>query len=145
MASLNKVTLIGHLGKDVEMRYTPSGDAVANMTVATSESWKDKNTGEKKEQTEWHRVAFFGKIAEVCGQYLNKGSQVYIEGSLHTRKWTDKEGQDRYTTEIKGSSMLMLGSRTAGERPAEPAPRREQAPAQKPASSFEDLESDLPF
>jgi single-strand DNA-binding protein len=151
MASLNKVTLIGHLGKDVEMRYTPSGDAVANMTVATSESWKDKSTGEKKEQTEWHRVAFFGKIAEVCGQYLNKGSQVYIEGSLHTRKWVDKEGQDRYTTEIRGSNMLMLGSRSAGDRPAdrhaEPAQRHEPAPAKnRPVPSFDDLGDDgIPF
>jgi len=145
MASLNKVTLIGNLGKDVEMRYTASGDAVANLSVATTESWKDKNTGEKKDQTDWHRVAFFGKIAEICGQYLSKGSQVYIEGSIHTRKWKDSDGQDRYTTEIRGSNMVMLGARTVGDRPADPPKRREPEPQQKPASSFDELESDLPF
>ena len=108
---INKVILVGNLGKDPEMRATQSGAAIANITVATSESWKDKQTGEKKEQTEWHRVVFFNRLAEVVGQYLKKGSQVYIEGRLQTRKWQDKEGQDRYTTEIVASEMQMLGGR----------------------------------
>jgi single-strand DNA-binding protein len=122
MSSINKVILIGHLGKDPETRYTQSGDAVANVTVATSESWKDKSTGEKKEQTEWHRVSFFGKLAEIVGEYLKKGSAVYIEGSLHTRKWTDKDGQDRYTTEIRADKMVMLGSKQ--ERQEKPQQRQ---------------------
>ena len=146
MASLNKATLIGNLGKDPEVRYTPSGEAVANLTIATSESWKDKQTGEKKEQVEWHRVSFFGKLAEVCGQYLKKGSSVYVEGSIHTRKWTDKDGQDRYTTEIRGEKMVMLGAKTVGDRPAE-APRRERAPAstQDPFADDPLGGDDLPF
>jgi single-strand DNA-binding protein len=124
MASVNKVILIGNLGKDPETRYMPSGDAICNISVATTDTWKDKASGEKKEQTEWHRVAFFGKLAEIAGQYLKKGSQVYIEGSLRTRKWQDKEGQDRYTTEIRADQMKMLGSRQGmGEAPPrEPAP-----------------------
>jgi len=122
MSSINKVILIGHLGKDPETRYMQSGDAVANITVATSESWKDKSTGEKKEQTEWHRVNFFGKLAEIVNQYLVKGSSVYIEGSLHTRKWTDKDGQDRYTTEIRADKMVMLGSKQ--ERQEKPQQRQ---------------------
>ena len=108
MASVNKVILIGHLGAAPEMRYLPSGDAVANLRIATSETWKDRD-GNKQEATEWHKVAFFGKIAEVCGQYLKKGSQVYIEGSLRTRKWQDEAGNDRYSTEIRGDVMRMLG------------------------------------
>lgn len=111
MASVNKVILVGNLGKNPEMRYMPNGDAVANITLATSETWKDKQTGEKKESTEWVRVVFFRKLAEIVGQYLKKGSQVYVEGSLKTRKWQDKEGQDRYTTEIVADTMQMLGSR----------------------------------
>ena len=111
MASVNKVIIIGNLGRDPETRYMPSGDAVTNVTVATTETWKDKVTGEKKEQTEWHRVAFFGRTAEVAGQYLKKGSQVYIEGSLRTRKYTDKDGVEKYATEIRADSMKMLGSR----------------------------------
>ncbi|MBC8007765.1 MAG: single-stranded DNA-binding protein [Prolixibacteraceae bacterium] len=155
MASINKVILIGNLGRDPEVRYMPSGDAVANITIATTETWKDK-AGEKQEQTEWHRVAMFGKTAEIAGEYLKKGSQVYIEGKLQTRKWTDKEGQERYTTEIRADRMQMLGSRSGGsERMAPPeddAPPRSAAaaPAKKAAgtgkaSGFDDLEDDIPF
>ncbi len=155
MASVNKVILIGNLGRDPEVRYMPSGDAVANISIATTETWKDKN-GEKQEKTEWHRVAMFGKTAEIAGEYLKKGSQVYIEGRLETRKWTDKEGQERSTTEIRADRMQMLGSRSGGsERMAAPeddTPRAATAPA--PAkkssgaakgSSLEDLEDDIPF
>ena len=113
MASINKVILVGNLGADPEMRTMPNGDAVANIRLATTESWKDKATGEKKELTEWHRVIFYRKLAEVVGQYLKKGAAIYIEGRIRTRKWQDKEGQERYTTEIEASEMQMLGSRTA--------------------------------
>ncbi|MCP4637072.1 MAG: single-stranded DNA-binding protein [Methyloversatilis sp.] len=111
MASVNKVIIVGNLGRDPETRYAPNGDAICNITVATTDSWKDKQTGERKEQTEWHRVSFYGRLAEIAGQYLRKGSPVYVEGSLRTRKWQDKEGQDRYTTEIRAEQMQMLGSR----------------------------------
>ncbi len=111
MASVNKVIILGNLGKDPEIRYLPSGEAVANITVATTDKYKDKATGEPREITEWHRISFFGRLAEVVGQYLKKGSQVYVEGSIRTRKWTDKEGQERYSTEIKADTMQMLGSR----------------------------------
>jgi single-strand DNA-binding protein len=156
MASINKVILIGNLGRDPEVRYMPSGDAVANITIATTETWKDK-AGEKQEQTEWHRVAMFGKTAEIAGEYLKKGSQVYIEGKLQTRKWTDKEGQERYTTEIRADRMQMLGSRSGGsERMAPPEddappPRSSaSAPAKKATGTgkggnFDDLEDDIPF
>src|SRR3954467_4241453 len=156
MASVNKVILIGNLGRDPEVRYMPSGDAVANITIATTETWKDKG-GEKQEQTEWHRVAMFGKTAEIAGEYLKKGSQVYIEGKLQTRKWTDKEGQERFTREIRAERMQMLGSRSGGsERMAPPddeAPARSTAgTAKKTAaaapqgkSGFDDLEDDIPF
>lgn len=111
MASVNKVILVGNLGKDPETKYLPSGDAVTNFSIATTESWKDKATGEKKEATEWHRISTFGKLAEICGEYLKKGSAVYIEGSIKTRKWQDKEGNDRYSTEIKADRMQMLGGK----------------------------------
>lgn len=111
MASVNKVILIGNLGKDPEVRYMPSGRAVANVTLATNESWKDKNTGEKQERTEWHNVVFYSPLAEIAGQYLRKGSPVFVEGRLQTKKWQDKNGQDRYTTEIIASDMKMLGGR----------------------------------
>ena len=111
MASVNKVILIGNLGKDPETRFAPSGDAICNITLATTETWRDKASGEKREATEWHRVVFFGKLAEIAGQYLKKGSPVYVEGSLRTRKWQDKDGQDRYTTEIRADEMKMLGGR----------------------------------
>ena len=119
---VNKVILVGNLGQDPEVRYMPSGGAVANFTLATSESWRDKQTGEMKEQTEWHRVVLFGKLAEVAGEYLRKGSQVYIEGQLRTRKWTDQSGQDKYTTEVVvnvGGTMQMLGGRQGGGAPAQ--------------------------
>jgi single-strand DNA-binding protein len=153
MASVNKVILIGNLGKDPEVRYLPSGDAVANISIATTETWKDKG-GEKQEKTEWHRVAMFSKLAEIAGEYLKKGSQVYIEGRLETRKWTDKEGHERYSTEIRADRMQMLGSRSGGSDrmapPEDDAPRASAAPAKKPATAgkggnFEDLEDDIPF
>lgn len=114
MASVNKVILIGNVGKDPEVRYAPSGDAIANITLATTDQWRDRSSGEKREATEWHRVTFFGKLAEIVGQYVKKGSSLYVEGSLRTRKWQDKDGQDRYTTEIRADEMKMLGSRNGG-------------------------------
>ena len=114
MASVNKVIIVGNLGRDPETRYMPSGDAMTNIAVATTDKWKDKTSGEQKEATEWHRIAFFGKLAEIAGQYLKKGSQVYIEGKLRTRKWTDKEGVEKYTTEIIADTMQMLGGQTVG-------------------------------
>ena len=152
MASVNKAIIIGNLGRDPEVRYTASGEALCNITVATSETWKDKATGEKKEATEWHRISFFGKLAEIAGQYLKKGSQVYVEGSIRTRKWTDKEGQERYTTEIVANEMKMLGSREG----MSDAPPRESgggaaggsrpAAAPQPAGgNFNDFEDDSPF
>lgn len=155
MASVNKVILIGNLGRDPETRYMPDGGAVTNVSIATTETWKDKN-GEKQEKTEWHRVAFFGKLAEIAGEYLKKGSQVYVEGRLQTRKWQDKDGQDKYTTEIVADRMQMLGSRQGmggGDREREPGGEREggaRAPS-KPAgakpsgSKFDDFEDDIPF
>jgi len=146
---VNKVILVGNLGKDPETRYMPSGGAVTNITVATSETWKDKNTGEPKEQTEWHRVSFFNRLAEVAGEYLKKGSKVYIEGSLQTRKWQDKNGQDRYTTEIKASTMQMLDSRGGGSAEFAPAAPKgtsdnfSSAPAQPAAT--DDFDDDIPF
>ena len=152
MASVNKVILIGNLGKDPETRYLPSGDAVTNISVATTDTWKDKS-GEKQEHTEWHRVAFFGKTAEIAGEYLKKGSQVYVEGSLRTRKWQDKEGHDRYSTEIRADVMQMLGSRAgAGEPRGAPAGGGASEPAfepksgaKKPAGKFDDMADDIPF
>ena len=152
MASVNKVIIVGNLGRDPETRYLPSGEAVTNISVATTDAWKDKATGEKKEATEWHRVAFFGRLAEIAGEYLKKGSQVYVEGQLRTRKWQDKEGKDRYTTEIRADTMQMLGSRSgAGEPRGEPrgeagAPKADAKPAaKKPAGKFDDMEDDIPF
>lgn len=156
MASVNKVILIGNLGRDPEVRYAPSGDAIANVTLATTETWKDKN-GEKQEKTEWHRVSFFGKTAEVVGQYLKKGSQVYVEGRIQTRKWTDKEGQERYTTEIVADKMQMLGGRSGSASMDSSDSGENRRPAARPASSsnnsqpqsggpsFDDLEDDIPF
>ncbi|HYP68802.1 MAG TPA: single-stranded DNA-binding protein [Thiobacillaceae bacterium] len=150
MASLNKVMLIGNLGADPEMRYMPSGDAIANLRIATSEKFKDKN-GDKQERTEWHRVALFGKLGEIAGQYLKKGSSVYIEGRIQTRKWQDKEGQDRYTTEIVASDMRMLGGRSgmaemdSSEGSRSSGAARSPAPATSGASGFDDFEDDIPF
>ena len=158
MASVNKVIIIGNLGKDPEMRYMPSGDAIANLRIATTDKYKDRN-GEMQEATEWHSVAFFGKTAEICGQYLKKGSQVYVEGSLRTRKWQDKDGNDRYTTEIRGDRMQMLGGRGGGgggmaDYDAAPPDSGESPPRSKPAGGsgggssgggFADMDDDIPF
>ena len=154
MASVNKVILVGNLGADPETRYTASGDAVCNIRLATTESWRDKNSGEKREITEWHRVVFYRKLAEIAGQYLKKGSQVYLEGRIKTRKWQDKDGQDRYTTEIVADEMKMLGSRQGAGDAGGDYPRERQAPppgvARKPAtgsanSGDGDFEDDIPF
>lgn len=142
MASVNKVILVGHLGKDPETRYMPNGDQVTNITVATSEQWTDKATNEKKEATEWHRVVFFRRLAEIAGQYLKKGSQVYIEGKLKTRKWQGQDGQDRYTTEIHADEMKMLGKREGGGGGPPPIGAAEK-PAGAPASGPES--DDIPF
>src|SRR5512137_1604652 len=131
MASVNKAIIVGNLGKDPEVRYTASGEAICNITVATSDTWKDKASGEKKEATEWHRISFYGKLAEIAGEYLKKGSQVYIEGQLRTRKYQDKEtGKDRYSTEIRADRMQMLGSRAGAGMPREDdGASRDEAPA----------------
>lgn len=121
MASVNKVIVVGNLGRDPEMRTFPSGDQVANVTVATTDRWKDKQSGEMREATEWHRIVFNGRLAEIAGQYLRKGSQVYVEGSLRTRKWTDKDGIEKYTTEIRADQMQMLGSRQGQGGPSGPS------------------------
>lgn len=152
---INKVILIGHLGQDPEVRYLPNGNAVATVTLATSETWKDKQTGQQKERTEWHRVVFFGKLAEIVGQYLRKGSQIYIEGRLQTRKWQDQSGQDRYTTEVvvdMGGTMQMLGGKPQGAGQQAPAQtgqqqggqQRQPTPPQynEPPADFDD---DIPF
>ena len=156
MASVNKVILIGNLGRDPETRYMPDGGAITNVSVATTDVWKDKN-GEKQEKTEWHRVAFFGKLAEIAGEYLKKGSQVYVEGRLQTRKWQDKDGNDKYTTEIVADRMQMLGSRQGmgGAAAERDSAEREPAggarpPTAKPAAKaaggkFDDFEDDIPF
>lgn len=160
MVSVNKVIIVGNLGRDPETRYMPNGEAVTNITVATTESWKDKNSGEKKEVTEWNRIVFYRKLAEIAGQYLKKGSSVYIEGRLQTRKWQDKDGSDRYTTEIIADTMQMLGGRVSdSDEEQEPRsqqhtqqqakPKSAQQPAQRtvdrPAPSFSDMDDDIPF
>jgi single-strand DNA-binding protein len=154
MASVNKVIIVGNLGRDPETRYNPEGGAITNISVATTDTWKDKASGEKQERTEWHRVAFFNRLAEIAGEYLKKGSQVYIEGSLRTRKWTDKEGKERTTTEIVADRMQMLGSRQGsgdagarerGGEAKEPAAAEEGKPAKKPAGKFDDMDDDIPF
>jgi single-strand DNA-binding protein len=161
MASVNKVILIGNLGRDPETRYMPDGGAITNISVATTDVWKDKN-GEKQEKTEWHRVAFFGKLAEIAGEYLKKGSQVYVEGRLQTRKWQDKEGVDKYTTEVVADRMQMLGSRQGMGGGAGAGPERSGGeeregsgggggaraaakPAAKAGGKFDDFEDDIPF
>ena len=151
MASVNKVILVGNLGRDPETKYMPDGAAITNVSVATSFQWTDKASGEKKEETEWHRIVFRGRLAEIAGEYLKKGSQVYVEGRLRTRKWQDKEGQDRYTTEVVADSMQMLGSRAgSGEPRPEPTGQKAAEPkaaavAKKPAGKFDDMEDDIPF
>jgi len=162
MASVNKVILIGNLGRDPEVRYAPSGSAIANITLATTRSWKDKNSGEKVDETEWHRVVFYDRLAEIAGEYLKKGKQVYIEGRLKTRKWTDKDGVEKYTTEVIANEMTMLGSREgmggggeegggysrgAAARPSAPAAAAgaEAKPAAKSSTGFDDMDDDIPF
>jgi single-strand DNA-binding protein len=169
MASVNKVIIVGNLGRDPEMRTFPSGDRVANVTIATTDRWKDKQTGEMKEATEWHRVVFNGRLAEIAGEYLRKGSQVYVEGSLRTRKWTDQQGVEKFTTEIRADQMQMLGARqgmggaggggggggddggydSAPRRSAPPArapaPAAQRPAAGKPSSGFDDMDDDIPF
>ena len=155
MASVNKVIIVGNLGRDPEVRYTPEGASITNVTIATTDTWKDKATGEKKEATEWHRVVFFGKLAEIAGQYLKKGRQVYVEGALRTRKWQDKEGQERYTTEIVANEMKMLGSRegmsdappreSGGNSSAAAGGNRPAAAPQPAGGNFNDFEDDIPF
>lgn len=170
---INKVILVGNLGNDPETRYMPSGGAVTNISVATSESWKDKQTGQPQERTEWHRVVFFNRLAEIAGEYLKKGSKVYVEGSLRTRKWQGQDGQDRYTTEIVGAEMQMLDSRGGGQgapypdsggydqsappmaarqgaaapggAPSAGAPPAGAPPAGAPAGNFDDFDDDIPF
>jgi len=153
---VNKVILVGNLGNDPETRYLPSGGAVTNVTIATSESWKDKQSGQAQERTEWHRVVFFNRLAEIAGEYLRKGSKVYVEGSLRTRKWQDQSGQDRYTTEIVAAEMQMLDSRGAGAMSGDseaPAPRRQQASGnnpppmsnEAPPANFDNFDDDIPF
>lgn len=146
MASVNKVILVGNCGADPETRYLPSGDAVANVSIATSEQWKDK-AGVKQEHTEWHKLAFFGKLAEIAGQYLKKGSPVYVEGKIKTNKWQDKEGKDRFSVQIVVDRLQMLGSKPQeiGEQPkAEPQSRR-QPPKEKTGGGFDDMDDDIPF
>lgn len=166
---INKVILIGNLGQDPEVRYMPSGDAITNLRIATSETWKDKNSGEQQERTEWHTVVYFGRLAEIAGQYLRKGSKIYVEGSLRTRKWQDQNGNDRWTTEVRGNEMQMLDSRggTAGfdQAPVAPPAGSDQSPASsaqpqagsqnkpapasgKPAAQAgfdDDFDDDIPF
>ena len=151
---INKVILVGNLGNDPEMRYTSSGTAIANISLATSDSWKDKNTGEQQERTEWHRVVFFDRLAEVVGEYLKKGSQIYVEGELRTDKWQDNQGNDRYTTKIRARNMQMLGGREGGSggsnsrggaprTESKPAKSADQPPAEPPSGG--DFDDDIPF
>ncbi|MBL0151371.1 MAG: single-stranded DNA-binding protein [Ideonella sp.] len=167
MASVNKVILIGNLGRDPEVRYAPSGSAICNVTVATSRNWKDKTSGERQEETEWHRVVFYDRLAEIAGEYLKKGRPVYVEGRLKTRKWTDKDGVEKYTTEIVADQMQLLGSRegggggggaddgyaSEGAAPRAAAPRPATAarppaaprPAPKSSTGFDGMDDDIPF
>lgn len=158
MASVNKVIIVGNLGRDPEVRYSPDGGAIANVAIATSYQWKDKATGDKKEETEWHRVVFFGRLGEIAGEYLVKGSSVYVEGRLRTRKWADKDGVEKYATEVVAESLQMLGGKPggasqsggAGRESTAPAPRASQSesvkkPVPKGAASFNDMDDDIPF
>ncbi|MEO6031112.1 MAG: single-stranded DNA-binding protein [Burkholderiaceae bacterium] len=172
MAAINKVILIGNLGRDPEVRYTPNGSAVCNVSIATTRTWKNKDSGEKMEETEWHRVVFFDRLAEIAGEYLKKGRSVYVEGRLRTRKWQDKEGKDQYTTEVMATDMQMLGSREGlggggaaaddeggggggyaerggggarGAAPARTAPASRPAPKAAPATGFDNMDDDIPF
>jgi len=142
---INKVILVGNLGKDPEVRYMPNGNAVANITLATTESWKDKQTGETQEKTEWHRVVLFRRLGEIAGEYLKKGSQVYIEGKLQTRKWQDNTGNDRYTTEIIANEMQMLGGRGGGGSAGFPSGEDKEARAPAIAEGPAEFDDDIPF
>jgi single-strand DNA-binding protein len=170
MASINKVILIGNLGRDPEVRYAPSGSAICNVSIATTRNWKNRDSGERQEETEWHRVVFYDKLAEIAGEYLKKGRSVYVEGRLKTRKWQDKEGKDNYTTEIIADQMQMLGGREGfgggdseggggggysrggdeggsgrSERPAQRQAPQRPAPQQKSSTGFDDMDDDIPF
>ena len=149
---VNKVTLIGNLGNDPEVRYSGNGNAVANVSLATAESWRDKDSGEQQERTEWHRVVFFGRLAEIVSEYLHKGSQIYVEGRLQTNKWQDKEGNDRYTTQIVANEMQMLGGRGGTSNNKEPAPESDDTVDSSPKKSepiakspADDFDEDIPF
>jgi single-strand DNA-binding protein len=149
---VNKVILVGNLGNDPDIRYTAGGAAVANISLATTDSWEDKESGEQQDRTEWHRIVFFGRLAEIVGEYLRKGSQVYVEGRLQTRKWQDKSGNDRYTTEIVANEMQMLGGRGGsgggmGNNDQAPAPMSESSPASSsaPAAGNDFVDDDIPF
>lgn len=142
MSSLNRAEIIGNVGKDPEVRYTTAGEAIANLTIATSSKWKDKQTGELKEQTEWHRVVLYKRLAEIASEYVTKGSKVYVDGQLVTRKWTDKDGIERYTTEIRGNNLILLGGRTGEGRQQEGRAAPKAAPA---GSGFDDMDDDIPF
>jgi single-strand DNA-binding protein len=143
---VNKVILIGNLGADPEVKYTPSGSAVANLRLATTESRRDKQSGEQQEHTEWHRLVMFGRLAEIAGEYLRKGSQIYVEGRIQTRKWQDRDGNDRYTTEIVANEMQMLGSRQGMGAPAyEDEGESQSRPAAAPSSATADFDDDIPF
>lgn len=142
---INKAIIVGNLGNDPEIRHTAGGAAVANISIATVESWKDKNSGEKQEKTEWHRVIAFGRLAEIIGEYLRKGSQVYIEGRIQTRKWQDKDGQDRYTTEIVANEMQMLGGKGGDSENHESAPQAQQNAAPSAGNAGYDFDNDIPF
>ena len=144
MASVNKVILVGHLGRDPEGKYLPSGEMVANFSMATTESWKDKS-GEKKEETEWHRVSFFGKTAEVICEYVKKGSQIYVEGRIQTRKWTDKDGVEKYSTEIRGDRMQMLGSKASGDSERSQQEQQKGPEQRAKPTKLDDLDDSLPF
>lgn len=153
MASVNKVILLGNLGRDPEVRYLGNGDPVCNMALATTRTWKDKTSGERKEETEWHRLTAIGKIAEIAGQYLKKGSQVYVEGRFKTRRWTDKDGVEKISTEVVINELTMLGDpRSKDSAPQakpqgahQPAPQRQAPPRQQAATAFDDMDSDIPF
>lgn len=144
MAGINKVIIVGNLGNDPEIRTMPNGEAVANISVATSESWTDKNSGEKKEATEWHRIVIYRKLAEIAAQYLHKGSQVYVEGRLKTRKWQDNNGQDRYTTEIQGDNLQMLGGRQDEQKQAKTSKAKPE-PLSAMAEHSDSLDDGIPF
>jgi single-strand DNA-binding protein len=148
MASVNKIILLGNLGRDPEVRTFPSGDRVANVTIATTDKWKDKASGEMKEHTEWHRVIFNGRLAEIAGEYLRKGSQCYVEGSIRTRKYTDKDGTPKQITEVRADTLQMLGGRQSGEEQPERASRPAASPSANPGrvgGGFDDMDDDIPF